>query len=78
MRRTPCALAPRRAGRPAHLKDDDVSIDFSEVTADTDRVSVIATTPLTDNEAWTRIAPGTLMLFRAGEPVETRHSDQMV
>ena len=28
-----------------------------------------ATTPLTDNEAWTEIAPGSLWLFRDGEPV---------
>ena len=47
----------------AHLKDQDVSIDFADVTAPDDRVAVIATTALTDNETWTVMAPGTLMLF---------------
>ena len=62
----------------AHLKDEDVSIDFNEVTSATDCVTVIATTPLTDNEDWQRIEPGTLILFRTGEPVETRQLDQAV
>ncbi len=53
----------------AHLKDQDVSVDFSEVTTPDDRVAVIATLPLTDNESWTRIAPRTLMLFVDGAPV---------
>jgi len=50
----------------AHLKDQDVSIDFSEVTTDNDRVAVIATTPLTDNEQWTALQPGSLALFVHG------------
>lgn len=37
----------------AHLKDQDVAVDFSEVTTPDDRVALIATQPLTDNEAWT-------------------------
>jgi glutamine amidotransferase len=52
----------------AHLKDQDVSVDFSEVTNPDDRVAVIATLPLTDNENWTTMEPGTLMLFSDGEP----------
>ena len=50
----------------AHLMDQDVTIDFSEVTGREDRVAVIATTPLTDNEDWTPLAPGTLTLFEQG------------
>jgi glutamine amidotransferase len=53
----------------AHLKDQDVSVDFSEVTTPHDRVAVIATLPLTDNEDWTTIAPQTLTLFVDGAPV---------
>lgn len=37
----------------AHLVDDDLSVDFSELTTSNDRVTVIATQPLTDNESWT-------------------------
>lgn len=51
----------------ARLKDQDVSIDFSSVTTAKDRVAVIATTPLTDNEEWTTIAPSSLLLFQDGE-----------
>lgn len=50
----------------AHLSDEDVSIDFSQHTGLHDRVAVIATAPLTDNEVWRTVAPGTLMLFRDG------------
>ena len=34
----------------AHLIDADLSIDFARVTTPEDRVAVIATAPLTDNE----------------------------
>lgn len=50
----------------AHLVDDDVAVDFSEVTTPDDRVAVIATQPLTDNEQWTALAPGELAVFRDG------------
>ncbi len=55
----------------AHLKDQDISVDFSEVTSPDDRVAVIATLPLTDNEAWTTLVPGTLTLFHDGMPVHS-------
>ena len=55
----------------AHLKDQDVSIDFSEVTTPNDRVAVIATLPLTDDEVWTEMPPGTLWWFENGAPVRT-------
>lgn len=53
----------------AHLKDGDISVDFSQVTAPNDRVAVIATLPLTDNESWVTMEPGTLALFRDGAPI---------
>lgn len=53
----------------AHLADDNLSVDFREHTGTDDRVVVIATAALTDNEAWTPVAPGTLLLFRQGELV---------
>jgi glutamine amidotransferase len=30
---------------------------------------VIATTPLTDNEAWTEMLPGQLLAFQHGAPI---------
>jgi glutamine amidotransferase len=52
----------------AHLSDQDVTVDFSEVTTPNDRVAVITTTPLTDNETWTTIEPGSLLMFADGAP----------
>ena len=53
----------------AHLRDQDLSIDFSAVTTLEDRVAVIATVPLTDNERWTTMPNGSLWLFEEGAPV---------
>ena len=53
----------------AHLIDEDVSIDFSEVTTPEDRVTVIASEPLTDNEEWTKFASNELILFKDGLPL---------
>ena len=50
----------------AHLSDADVSVDFSQFTTPEDRVAVIATQPLTDNEQWTPFATGQLLAFREG------------
>ncbi|MDD3352463.1 class II glutamine amidotransferase [Zoogloea sp.] len=59
----------------AHLKDQDVTVDFSTLTSPGDRVAVVATTPLTDNETWAPIPPGTLKLFVDGTPVDLGPSD---
>ncbi len=52
--------------RTAHLIDEDVSVDFNELTTPDDRVALIATLPLTDNENWTKMAPGELLAFHQG------------
>ena len=54
----------------AQLSDEDVSIDFSDVTTPQDRVAVIATLPLTTNEQWTAFASGELRTFVDGAPVD--------
>jgi glutamine amidotransferase len=54
----------------AHLVDRDLTVDFSELTTPKDRVAIVATTPLTDNEAWTAIPAGTLLVFRDGARLE--------
>lgn len=53
----------------AHLVDEDYEVDFSTVTTPSDKVAVIATKPLTDNEIWTAMRPGELLMFKDGEPV---------
>lgn len=60
-------LIRRAPFQTAHLKDEDVMVDFNEVTTPNDRVAVIATQPLTDNEAWINMQPGTLWMFQNGE-----------
>ena len=54
--------------RHARLQDDDISVNFAELTAPTDRVAVVATEPLTTDEAWTAFAPGELKVFVDGAP----------
>ncbi len=53
----------------AHLKDTDITIDFSAVTTEDDIVTVIATQPLTDNETWHTMQPGESRIFELGECV---------
>ena len=53
----------------AKLSDEDVSVDFSEVTTPEDRVAIIVTEPLTTNETWTEFQPGELKVFVDGEPL---------
>jgi predicted glutamine amidotransferase len=53
----------------AHLKDQQVAVDFSAVTTSKDRVAVIATNPLTENESWRVHEPGTLLVLKDGEIV---------
>ncbi|WP_332854455.1 class II glutamine amidotransferase [Duganella sp. S19_KUP01_CR8] len=52
----------------AKLSDEDVSVDFSQVTTPDDRVAIIVTQPLTTNEQWTAFAAGELKLFIDGVP----------
>jgi glutamine amidotransferase len=51
----------------ARLKDDDVRVDFRDLTKPGDRVAVIATQPLTENETWHTMPAGSLWLFNQGQ-----------
>lgn len=53
----------------AHLADTDVEVDFAALTTPADRVAVIATAPLTDNEVWTALTPGEFAVFEEGRRV---------
>lgn len=67
---TQLAWLTRRApfGR-ARLSDLDMTVDFSAETTADDIVTVIVTRPLTANENWQLMAPGTLEVFSGGLPV---------
>lgn len=57
--------------QPAQLIDLDVEVDFSEVTTADDRVAVITTEPLTQNEVWQAYQPGEMILFQHGRPIRS-------
>ena len=50
----------------AKLADDDVSIDFSQVTNLSDKATLITTIPLTSNEAWQQLRVNECVVFRDG------------
>jgi glutamine amidotransferase len=52
----------------AKLADEDMMVDFSEVTTPNDRVAIIVTEPLTANETWTAFGAGELKVFVEGLP----------
>lgn len=51
----------------AKLSDEEVTVDFSQVTTPKDRVAVIVTAPLTTNEVWTQFGEGDLKVFVEGQ-----------
>ncbi len=60
--------------KPAQLIDLDVEVDFSQVTTPEDRVAVITTEPLTQNELWTAFKPGEMILFQHGHPIRKQQT----
>jgi predicted glutamine amidotransferase len=59
--------------RTARLKDQEMTVDFGDLTTSDDRVAVIATAPLTNDETWNDMKRGSLWWFDEGEVV--RHVD---
>ncbi len=63
-----CYIVRQYPFTAACLSDEDLSVDFSQVTTPNDRVAIIVTEPLTNNETWTEFAPGELKVFVDGLP----------
>lgn len=63
-----CYIVRQAPFAAAHLIDEDITVDFQELTTPSDRVAIIATTPLTDNETWHTFQPGELLVFQDGLP----------
>ncbi|MFC3108318.1 class II glutamine amidotransferase [Undibacterium arcticum] len=55
--------------RQARLSDEDLQVDFAQLTTPTDRVAVIVTAPLTTDEQWSQFASGELIVFVDGAPL---------
>ncbi len=53
----------------ASLQDEDVTVNFAELTSPSDRVAIVVTEPLTSDEAWEAFAPGELRVFEGGAAV---------
>jgi glutamine amidotransferase len=67
-----CYIVRQAPFAAAHLVDEDLTVDFQELASPSDRVAIIATIPLTDNEVWTQIQPGELLVFQDGLPLSIR------
>ncbi len=65
-----CYIVRQAPFAAAHLIDQDMTVDFRELTTPSDRVAIIVTTPLTDNEVWTAIPSGQLLAFQDGLPLK--------
>lgn len=50
----------------ACLQDEDLTVDFSQVTTPTDIVTVVATEPLTDNEVWQDVPKHRVCVLKEG------------
>jgi len=60
-------LERRHPFHRVHLQDDDISVDFAQLTTPDDRVAVVVTEPLTADEPWCAFAPGELKVFVDGQ-----------
>jgi glutamine amidotransferase len=61
-----CYIVRQHPFATAQLADEDLAVDFRQMTTEHDRVAVIATTPLTTNETWTPFTSGELKVFVDG------------
>lgn len=62
----------------ATLKDCDLTVDFQNETSVTDKVTVIATQPLTEQEQWHKIETGELITFELAEIINRRTTAQKI
>ncbi len=62
-----CWVTRRAPFGKATLVDEDMTVNFADETNPRDCVSLVATRPLTRDEIWRDIAPGSLLALREGE-----------
>ena len=65
-----CYVARRAPFGQAALIDEDMEVDFSRETTPDDRVLILASQPLTRNETWVAVAPGTSLALKDGGVVK--------
>ncbi len=64
-----CYIERRHPFATATLRDQDLSVNFAEHALPSDRVAVVVTTPLTQDEVWTDLQAGELAVFVDGQRV---------
>jgi predicted glutamine amidotransferase len=69
-----CAITRQAPFASATLVDEDLSVDFSTETGPDDVVTILATRPLTRDEAWTHLAPDSTPVLRAGRIERVFHA----
>ena len=62
-----CYIERQHPFTQAQLSDEDLSVDFSRETTPQDKVAIIVTAPLTQNEQWTPFQNGELRVFVHGQ-----------
>lgn len=53
----------------AKLSDGEMSINFQDVTTENDKVTIMTTIPLTNNESWQQFAVDECLIFQDGDVV---------
>lgn len=53
----------------ARLSDGEMTINFQDVTTNKDKVTILVTIPLTNNEKWQQLAVDECMVFQDGEAI---------
>ncbi|OOS23127.1 class II glutamine amidotransferase [Moraxella pluranimalium] len=53
----------------AKLSDGEMTINFQDVTTENDKVTILVTVPLTDNEKWQQLAVDECVIFKDGDVV---------
>ena len=66
---SPEGCTPDEDFKAGRTRGSDITVDFNALTTPQDKIAVIATTPLTDNETWTNMKPRGLFAFQHGAPV---------
>jgi len=64
-----CYVVRQHPFSHVQLKDEDVTVDLSQLNGPEDRLVIVVTEPLTTNEAWVAMEAGELQAFVDGQPL---------
>lgn len=64
-----CYVVRQHPFSEVQLKDEDVTVDLSQLNGPDDRLVIVVTEPLTTNENWVAMEAGALHAFADGQPL---------